>query len=92
MSAGNLNNNGFSAAVRMQLKMNGHVFAIGQRGPDFLILRDAVDCPPGDEEMTVSIDGDLRRWSVQLPDAIAANVPPTKMSKYAGTRNGCTAD
>lgn len=76
----------------MQLQINGHVFAIGQLGPDFLVLRDPVDYPPGDGEITVSIDGDVRRWSVQLPDGITANQPRTKVSQYVATRNGSTAD
>jgi len=54
----------------MELRINGHILSIGQLGPDFLILDDPIDCPPTAGEITVSIDGDLRRWPVHLPEGI----------------------
>ena len=56
----------------MQLSVNGHIFRIGQLGPDFLILDDPADHPPAEGEITMSIDGEVSRWPVQLPDGVSA--------------------
>jgi len=75
-----LKNHGHSADVRMKLYVNGHVFAIGQLGPDFLILDDTADQPPGEAEILLSIDGRERRWKVRLPDGIACGKPETRIA------------
>ena len=64
----------------MHLSVNGHVFQIGQLGPDFIILREPVDHPPADGEITFSIDGRERRWFVRLPDGIAADSRDTRIA------------
>jgi hypothetical protein len=80
MSAPNPERPCFSADVRMQLRVNGQVFSIGQLGPDFLILDDPADQPPVEAEVVVSIDGRERRWTVRLPDGIAAGRPETRIA------------
>jgi len=64
--------NGYSADVQMQLSVNGQVFRIGQLGPDFLILDNPADHPPAEGEITMSIDGEISRWMVQLPHGVSA--------------------
>jgi len=64
----------------MELRVNGRIFDIGQLGPDFLILRDATDYPPADGEIMVAIDGRVRRWTVRLPDGIAAHKVRTRIA------------
>jgi hypothetical protein len=91
MSAGNLKDHCFSADVCMQLSVNGHVFAIGQLGPDFVVLREPTNCPPSAGEITVTIDGEIRRWPVQLPDGILADLPRTRTTLPVASRNGSTA-
>jgi hypothetical protein len=68
----------------MQLNVNGHVLRIGQLGPDFLILRDAIDHPPADASILLSIDGDESHWTVHLPDGIQANKPETRICRCNG--------
>lgn len=63
----------------MHLSVNGHIFRIGQLGPDFLILDDPIDHPPADAEVTMSIDGDVSRWSVRLPDGVSATRSETRI-------------
>jgi hypothetical protein len=63
----------------MHLCVNGHVFSIGQLGPDFLILDDPADHPPSAAEIAFSIDGRERRWTVHLPDGIVAGRPETRI-------------
>ena len=75
MSATDVKVNGYSANVHMQLCVNGRTYRIGQLGPDFLILDDPTDLPPARGEITVSIDGQVRRWQVQLPDGISIARP-----------------
>ncbi len=70
----------YSADVRMQLSVNGHVFVIGQLGPDFVILDNPIDHPPAEGEITLSIDGRSRRWSVCLPAGIQRNGDETRIS------------
>jgi hypothetical protein len=74
----------------MALCANGHLFSIGQLGPDFLMLDDPVDHPPGQAEITMSIDGRTRRWSVYLPDGIAAGKPETRIAD-GGSRHPSTS-
>src|SRR5665213_809351 len=72
----------YSADIRMQLRVNGHVFPIGQLGPDFVILDATADHPPADGEIEMSIDGRQRSWPVRLPDGIAAGQRETKGTAY----------
>jgi hypothetical protein len=60
----------YSAQVRMELGINGHVLSIGQLGPDFLLLREPADFPPSIAEIALWIDSSERRWNVYLPDGI----------------------
>jgi hypothetical protein len=60
----------YSADVQMHLSVNGHRFSIGQLGPDFIILDDPADHPPGEGEITFAVDGFVRRWRVVLPVGI----------------------
>lgn len=76
----NSNHRGYSADVRMHLSLNGHTLRIGQLGPEFIILDDVVDHPPGQAEITMSIDGRVRRWNVQLPDGISAGETVTRIA------------
>jgi len=64
----------------MHLRLNGHIFSIGQLGPDFLILDDPADCPPADGEIALSVHGRERRWTVRLPDGVAAGKPVTRIT------------
>ena len=67
----------------MSLCVNGHTFHIGHLGPTFLILDDPADYPPSEGEITVSIDGRVKRWHVQLPDGVAASKPRTRIASIA---------
>ena len=64
----------------MQLSINGHVLSIAQLGPDFIILRDRKEHPPAVGEIAVWIDGHERRWNVNLPDGIRADLDETRIS------------
>jgi hypothetical protein len=74
---------GFSAEVRMELRVHDQVLSIGQLGPDFLILENPADHPPADAEITVWIDGRERRWKVHLPDGIESGKIRTRTSRGA---------
>jgi hypothetical protein len=54
--------NGHSADVRMHLCVNGHTFLIGHLGPGFIILDNPPNHPPAHAEITIAIDGRVRRW------------------------------
>ena len=63
----------------MTLSVNGRSFRIGQLGPDFLILDELAELPPTQGEITVSIDGRVKRWQVQLPEGVSANRKISRM-------------
>jgi hypothetical protein len=69
---------GHSANVRMHLRVDGHTFLIGHLGPGFVILDNPADLPPAPAEITMSIDGRVKRWPVHLPDGVSASHPRTK--------------
>jgi hypothetical protein len=85
MSGTDLKTHGYSADVRMQLLVNGRSLRIGQLGPDFLILDDLADHPPGRAEIMMSVDGRVRRWPVQLPDGVSAEQPRTRIASWVHT-------
>jgi hypothetical protein len=70
---------GYSAEVQMRLSVNGFTLSIGQLGPDFLLLEETVDHPPSEAEISLSIDGDVSRWTVQLPDGISSGRSRTRI-------------
>ena len=61
----------------MKLRLNGYVISVDQLGPDFFISRHTVDHPPAIGEMRLTIDGQERRWSVNLFEGITAGRPRT---------------
>jgi hypothetical protein len=75
-----MNTQSHSADVRIHLHVNGQVLPIAQLGPEFLILRTLVDHPPCDAEITLSIDGQERRWFVHLPNGIQVGQRKTAIS------------
>jgi hypothetical protein len=91
MNATSSSRPGFSADVRMHLRVNGQVFSIGQLGPDFMILDNPADHPPAEAEIELSIDGRVQRWLVQLPDGVQAGQPETRLAACREADNGSTA-
>ena len=87
MNTAKLPDGSFSAQVRMELYVNGHVLPIGQLGPDFLILKHPADHPPTDAEIAMSVDGRESRWRVRLPDGIAAEKTETRIALCSSTGN-----
>jgi hypothetical protein len=80
MSTAKIESRGYSADVRMELRLNGHVLSIGQLGPDSIILRNPTDHPPCEAEIAVWIDGRERRWNVYLPDGISSGSRETRIA------------
>jgi hypothetical protein len=72
--------NEYSADVRIQLTVSGHVLSIAQLGPDFIILRDRTNHPPAVGEIAMWIDDYERRWNVNLPDGLRADQDETRIS------------
>lgn len=71
---------GYSADIRIHLNVNGFVLNVAQLGPDFLTVRDVVEHPPSEAEIVMSVDGNVRRWNVYLPDGISAAKTRTKIA------------
>ena len=56
----------------MRLLVNDLSLPVTQMGPDFVLLDAPVDHPPADASVVLLVDQSERRWSVRLPDGIAA--------------------
>jgi hypothetical protein len=76
----------YSADVRMHLTVNGQRLRIGQLAPDFIILDDVVDHPPGPGEITMSIDGEAESWPIMLPDGISVEKSKTRTAPFTVVR------
>lgn len=77
-----------SADVRIELTVNGHVFSVAELGPGFVVLRNPIAHPPAEAELSLSIDGYERRWTVKLIDGILADGGDTRFRSFAGHVNG----
>jgi hypothetical protein len=56
----------------MRLLVNGGSIPVAQMGPDFLIIKEACDHPPGQAIMVLQVDKNERRWTVRLPNGISS--------------------
>jgi hypothetical protein len=76
-----------SADVRIELTVNGHVFLVAKLGPDFVVLRNPIAHPPAEAELMLAIDGDVRRWRVELIDGIVPGGGDTRFRSCSGHVN-----
>jgi hypothetical protein len=83
---------GHSSDVRMALAMNGHVFSVAKMGPGFVVLRNPIAHPPAEAELSLSIDGNERRWRVELVDGIAADGGDVRIRSCGGQVNGTAGE
>jgi hypothetical protein len=62
-----------SAEVEMYIAVKDTTLSIAQLGPDFFILEhEPTAIPPSTAEIALSIDGDVDRFSVELPAGLIA--------------------
>jgi hypothetical protein len=59
---------GYSADVKLDLRVNGCLFPLAQMGPNRLILRQETSLPDGPAEVIATIDGEPQRWTVDIAD------------------------
>jgi hypothetical protein len=64
----------------MHLSVDGQVLSIGHLGPDYVVLDDPIDHPPADAHVSLSVDGNERRWRVRLVDGLSASQARTRIS------------
>ena len=57
----------------MQLRVNGESIPVAQMGPDFLLLDEPCDHPPGNASVILKVDTSERSWNVHLPNGISSN-------------------
>jgi hypothetical protein len=70
-----------SADVRIHLHVNGYILPVAQLGPSFLVLRNPMDHPPCEAEITLSIDGSEERWAVHLTNGIRVGRRKTAITR-----------
>jgi len=62
----------FSSELSGYLELGSLRFALGQLGPEYLILHNAAEAPPGRGEIVLFHDGEESRLAVNLPNGISA--------------------
>jgi hypothetical protein len=67
-----INNGGHSAQVKIQLLIAGGSVPVAQLGPDFLLLDEPFEHPPGNARLVLQVDQSERRWNICLPHGISA--------------------
>jgi hypothetical protein len=72
MTAGT-NNGGHSAQVKIQLLIDGCSVPVAQLGPDFLLLDQPFEHPPGNARLVLQVDQNERRWDICLPNGVSAD-------------------
>ena len=63
----------YSAEVDLKLVVGSQIYQLGQVGPDRLIFREAISLSPCEGEVVMTIDDDVQRWRVLLPNGSSAN-------------------
>lgn len=63
----------YSAKVQMTLCVAGICFDIAQMGGELLRFREPILLPGGAGELSLSIDGHVRRWDVRVPEMTEAS-------------------
>ena len=58
----------YSAKVDLKLIIGDQTYQLGQVGPDRLIFRQALSLPPCEGEVVMTIDDEIQRWRVTLPN------------------------
>jgi hypothetical protein len=66
-----LPNSGYSADVRLELRINGQALPVEQTGPESCLLVEPIDHPPCDGELVIHIDGRRHVHRVNLPEGIS---------------------
>jgi len=59
--------NGYSANVRLALKIGGRTLPLSQIGPNQIVLREPTLIEPSDAEVHMEVDGRARYWTVRIP-------------------------
>jgi len=62
----------FSSELSGYLDVDGERFALGQLGPEYLILHSPAEAPPGRGEIVLFHDGEESRLAVNLPNGISS--------------------
>lgn len=68
-------NKPYSANVQLMLHAHGMDHELSKVGPDRIVLRNAVDLPPGDAILTINIDGQMTQHQIRLPDGASCDSP-----------------
>lgn len=66
---------GYSAEVRITLRVGERMFDVAQVHNTACYLRNPADVPPGPAELIISVDGRERLKTVMLRDGIRAESP-----------------
>lgn len=69
----------------MVLRTDGRSFAVAQAAPDFLILAEPNQIPPGDAELSVTIDGETSKFQFAILQAVNGRRATLEDASVPGT-------
>ena len=72
---------GYSSDVRLWLTVADQMYPLAQIWHDHIIFRNAVELPPCEGEVLMTVDGRPRRWRVRLEDG-AVPFEPTVRARF----------
>ena len=70
-----VNNKPYSATVQLILHVNGQDYELAKVGPSRIVLRNAIQLPPCEATLSISIDGETTQQTIQLPVGASADSP-----------------
>ena len=54
--------------ITIDLLIEGLSLPVAQLGPDFIFLKEPLECPPVEGVLVMTVDGNEQRWPVALPE------------------------
>ena len=73
----------FSSDVDIQMIVGDEVLSVSKIGPELLTLKSAVSLPPCDAEVVLTVDGQISRWTVRLPEGASSESRQVKTVQLA---------
>ena len=60
----------YSATVKLELRVDGHVFELASTGSNECILRNGIELGPCDADIAMYVENQLFIWPVRIPNHV----------------------
>ncbi|MSR60137.1 MAG: hypothetical protein EXS05_21265 [Planctomycetaceae bacterium] len=72
---------GYSALVNLQLEVGDESFDLAQVGPNDIVFAEPTTLSPCEAQVVMQVDGNERRWHVELPNGASPNFQKTQINQ-----------